>query len=228
MKLLEDGTVRSYISGQPTPIRFFTPTEVVDAVAVYKRLFLLIFENIEKQGWIGRFITLIALWLNWKIIPVWFTTFFGKYPILLKEKHYSQPVKEVRRVLLKYLDINIVNPITLVLEMDSAYRYRFQDVFAEYAGDPLHLFDLLIARDYDVMREKWAKIKKLTKLAFKIPKVKKFITGILNEMNIDEIKMNHEDIYETNQFDSYQYRGLSFMKRQEENYLKYGKSVEIK
>jgi hypothetical protein len=218
----KDGTIRSYLSDSKEPVRYYTPSDVVYLVAIYKRLLLLLLQSLENQGWFKRIITLLALQFNSKIFGKWMSTLFGMYEIRLQERYWSEPVKEVRKVLKGKLDLYTIDALSLILEYDSAYRYRFQDVMAEYDGNPLHLFDILIARDYDMMREKWIKIKKITELAFKVPKVKKFIKGILDEINIDKVKMNFEDIYHTNKYDSYQYRGLSVYARRNENIVKYG------
>jgi hypothetical protein len=225
VKMAEDGTIRTFISNCIEPLRFYPLVETVSLIAIYKRLFLLIIKEFESQNWLQKIITLLALWINFDIMPSWLGSLFGQFPILLKEEHWSQPIKEIRRVI--KINPNLLNGLSLILEYDSAYRYRFQDVVGELKKENgikeiPRLLDLLIARDYDTQKIKWDKIKKFSKLVLLIPRFRREAERIIKEININEIKLSKEDIYHTNQYDSYNYRGLLIQQRRNENIQNYG------
>jgi hypothetical protein len=202
LQLASDGSVRTYIEGEPYPLRFFTPHEAVDVVANYKRLFALLLE----KGLLG----FVIIWLGRKIWPIWIHRIFELYPVLLKDEHYSQPVKELRRVL--NIDPNIKDAISLVLENDMAYRYRFQDIIGELNKDTLKVFPTTeIKRLLSIMRmrETDPRIKKKVELIIRFAFLLRFtpFIKILKDINIDEVKLSVEDKYWVKLNKSYNFGG---------------------
>lgn len=196
-----DGTVRTAIEGEKYPVRFFTPQEAVDVIASYKRLFSLL----AKKGFWGG----IILYFNQDIWKDYLNNIFNLYPVILKEERWSQPVKELRRIL--DIDITLKNAISLVFENDMAYRYRLQDILQELNQDNLsknprkelrRLFKLMIDREHDNCIKLWKVLYRLSWLLY-------FLKKPLMKLNIDEIKMSPEDIYWSNINESYDMRGLS-------------------
>lgn len=235
-ELAKDGTPRTYCLYHPLPCRFLIDQDTVSLTAIYKRFVPLIAKNLKRKGLLGQIITILALRMNIKVMSEWFEYVFGLKRYLLKEQHYSQPVKEIRRVLRGRLDENILNALTLILEYDSAYRYRIQDVLPlldkskltnifSIAREFERLFKILIERDYCPEEKviRYGNIKNYIIFAMLLfPKIKKEIISTLKEINLDEIKFNEEDLYWTNQFGVYNFRGLTWDQRKLENKQKYG------
>jgi hypothetical protein len=234
--LAPDKTLRMYIKGAKEPIRMYPDMNSVWFTAYYKRFIPLILHQLEGMGWIKRIITLLAIKYNYEIAIKWLEHIFSTYQGTPKEEHYSQPVKEIRRVLRGEMDETLVDAITLVLEYDSGYRYRFQDIIAELNISHLYneyitaelqrLLDILTYREglgkIDPA-SKWQKLKRLLPIIFFLyPKLKKKIVKILEKINIDEVKFNYQDEYWINQNPCHLYCGLSIEERQKKNIARYG------
>lgn len=234
--LAEDGTVRMHIKDGKEPIRMYPDLKTVWFIAYYKRFIPLMIYSLNGMGLVKKIITLLAIKFNFNILPKWFEHIFSTYEAVLNDENYSQPVKEVRRVLKGRLDQNLIDALALILEYDSAYRNRFQDIIVELNKDNLNkpakeiirLLDILLKRDYGdnfegANNSKWGNIKRLIKLVFIFsPKIKKQITAILKDINIDEVKFSKEDIYWINKDTAYLFRGMTFEERQAENKINYG------
>lgn len=234
--LAKDKTLRMYIKGAKEPIRMYPDINSVWFTAYYKRFIPLILHQLEGMGWIKRIITLLAIKYNYEIAIKWLEHIFSTYQGTLKEEHYSQPVKEIRRVLRGEMNETLMDAITLVIEYDSGYRYRFQDIIAEL--NVSHLYNEYITEELqrllDILtyREglgkidpasKWQKLKRLLPIIFFLyPKLKKKIVKILSEINIDEVRFDKSDIYWVNQNPCHLYRGMSIEDRQAENIKNYG------
>jgi len=192
IKMLADGTVRTYVENSDEPLRFYTPHEAVDIVASYKRLF----SALIKNGVIG----IITIVLNKKVWIEYLRKTFELYPIILKEEHWSQPVKEIRRIL--KIDETLKDAISLILENDMAYRYRMQAFLSELNQDNLkkntikelkRILDIFISRENDRNKVLWLKVRNLLwLLRFKGLNE---IREILLDLKIDEIKFSKEDLY---------------------------------
>jgi len=231
--IADDGSVRTYLKDRKEPIRAYADTFTVSTTTIYKHFVPLIIRNLLKIGWFGKGITILALYLNKNIVAEWLGRIFAITPILLKDEHWSQPVKEIRRVLKEKFDINIVDAVCLAVEYDSAYKNRLQDILPLLDKSKLtgyfstlkelsRLLDILSERDYDFMSEKWKQIKKFIKLLLLIPSIRKKLVSILKEINLDEIRFSKEDIYWINQFGTYRYQGLSLEERHNNNIKIYG------
>jgi len=236
VELAEDKTLRMYVKDGKEPIRMYPDIQSVWFIAYYKRFIPLMIHSLSGMSLPKKIITLLAIKYNFHILPKWFEHIFSTYQPTLKDENYSQPVKEVRRVLKGKLDDSLLDALILILEYDSGYRYRFQDVMMELnkenltnpAKEIIRLIDILTFRDYgedieSAEKSKWGRMKKLIRLVFIFcPKIKKQIVAILRDINIDEIKFSKEDIYWTNKNPSYLFRGIAFEDRLKENIKNYG------
>jgi hypothetical protein len=218
--------VELYAEGAIFPVSGYPDMVTVNLTALYKRLLPLLLSSLTEQGWIKRIITLLALKFNYGIWPKWFKYAFELNQALLKDEYYCEVSKEVKRVLQGNLDENILNAVILVIEYDSAYRYRLQDILGELdkSADPIkevyRLLDLLLVRDDQ--DTKWTNLKKVAKIVLLIPSIKKKVISILKDINIDKIKFTEADIYWTNMNTTRDYRGMSLHQRRNENIIKYG------
>lgn len=199
-KIVEDGTVRMYLNELEEPVRLIPNQEVLKTITIYKRLFLQVAENFKRQNAFSKLITLLSLQINRNVFPDWIEYIFDLNPILLKEEHYSQPVKEIRRVLKGTIDQRIIDAITSILEFDNAYRFRIQDALMSIDKSKStkknidSIFNTLISGDYESMREKWGKFKPIISVLILIPNIRKKIDKFFKEINLEEIKFTKEDI----------------------------------
>ncbi len=238
-KLAKDGSTLVYGSGTKEPMRFLPDELSVNTTAIYKRVFTLILGNLSRMNWFERIITALAIKFNFNLVPEWFEYVFSLNQILLKDEHYSEPVKELRRVLKGRFNQTLIDAFTLILEIDSAYRYKFQDVVPLIDKSKLkgifsaikevqRLFDILSSREINEgsdIKVRWANIKKILGLImFFSPKIRKQIIDILKELDFEKIKLSKEDIFWTNEFGVYNYRGLSWDERKQENIKNYGEN----
>jgi hypothetical protein len=125
------------------------------------------------------------------------------------------------------LDESFIDAITLVLEHDSAYRYRFQDIIVNLNKYELtrnskkelcRLMDMLIEREEGRLSDKWEKVKKFAEIALSFPtKIRRELVKILVELNLEELKFSKEDIYWTDYYYSYKFGGKSLEERKLNN-----------
>lgn len=229
--MAKDGSLRTYCLNHPEPMRFFIDQDTVILTAVYKRFIPLIAKSLAKQNWFKRIITILAIRFNFNVLPEWFDYIFSLKSVLINEDNYSQPVKEIRRVLRDKINGYILNAITLILESDSAYRYLVQDVLPlldkskltnifSTAKELNRLFKILIEREYnsEEKRTRYGNIKKFLIFGMILfPKLKKTIIDTLKEINLEEIKFSKEDEYWVRQFGVYNFWGKTWDERKQEN-----------
>lgn len=202
LQIASDGSVRTYIENAPYPIRFFTPHESVYLTDMYKKIVSIPLKNSKILGIVG-------FYLNRKSTLEWMRYFLDNSTILLKEEHWSQPVKEIRRVLKGY-DETIIDVVSIILENDMAYRYRLQDIVGEInkSNAPIkefrRLLDIIISREKDGCGRMW---KRVSKYWWVFLPFKKKIKEFLQNINIDEVKLSVEDSYWVKLNKSYNWGG---------------------
>jgi hypothetical protein len=231
--IAEDGSLRTYIEGKKEPIRSYADAMTVAITTAYKRPIARFIQNFENMSWIGRIISAIMILKNKDIFLDYSNRLFNCLPLLLKDEHWSQPVKEIRRVLKGEFSPTAVDAVSLIIDYDSAYKNRTQDILPELDQSKLtgtissikeirRVFDIIIERDYDMMKIKWTKLKKIVTLAMLIPKVRKKVVSILKKLDLNEIKFSKEDLYWVRQFPSYEYLGIPKAEREKQNIKIYG------
>lgn len=152
---------------------------------------------------------------------------------------YCTAIQEVYRtseVLLKYItDKEIVERVVklrdifcMILQMDSAYRARFQDIVPEFHKDALtknpkkeirRVMDIFIRREavdgMNAMTTKWQGLKKILLIILSFRRIKNILVKALLELDFDKVKMDEADFYFVCGSDDYNYRGLSYEQRQQ-------------
>jgi hypothetical protein len=229
--VIAKGDVKTYCLGAKEPIRGYADAQTVILTATYKKLFTFIAEDFKRRSWLGKIITLLYWKRSAKIWSQWFGYIFSIQPCLLKEEYWSQPIKELRRVLKGKIDDNLVDMISLTLEFDAAYRYRLQDILGELnkkedIGKEIdRLFNIYLKREEMGITGKMKIFKMILKIALWLPKVRKMVEKIVKDLKISEVKLSKEDIYWTNQICTYNYRGMTTQQRRSENVIKYGGNI---
>ena len=200
---IKDGSLQSVIKNETHRIRFYTPHEDVYIVGIYKRLFAIL----AREGFWGLF----TIYINRKAWGKWLTRIFEYFPLPLKDEYWSQPVRELRRVLKLFkIEESILDGISLIFEEDMAYRYPLQDLMGEIdktndsGVEVRRLLDILIARDNQRNKFLWLKVKKYIWITWLWRKqIKKFI----QEINIQEMMLSEDDRYWVKDRTSYRFRG---------------------
>lgn len=225
--LAKDGTVRTFIKGYKEPVKSYSDHIAVNSTVALKRIMPLILGNLSNMGWGKRIITLLALRYNLNLFYSWLDRYFEMFEILLEEKYWCQPVKEIRRVLKGQINNRMIDFLSMILEYDSAYKNRFQDVFPLLDKSQLkglravkevkRLFGILAERDYAENAAKWRQMEKFAGLAMYIPKIRNKVISILKEVKLEEIAFSKEDLYWVRMFPSYEYLGIPLEERKKEN-----------
>lgn len=227
----KDGGILTYFLGGKEPMRGYADGPTVALVSGYKRLFMLILSNLSKVGWFGKICTLLAIKYNFNIVGEYFQKLFELNLSLLHDQYYTQSVREIRRVLKDRVSEGVRDAIGMVLEYDTAYRFRFQDVIVELdktkdtRKEVCRLLQLLADREregFEMVADKWLAIKKFANVALLIPSIKRQVKIILEDLNLDEVRMSKEDLYWTNEFNTFNYRGKLINERRAENKKIYG------
>jgi len=160
-----------------------------------------------------------------------------KNPYPLPTEAYSPTAKEIHRVLEILLqdieDIDIRSRIQrlkdiplMTIEMDTAYRFRFQDIIPEFNKTKLkenpkkeinRVLDIFIYREAvdgdNDMTTKWKGLKKVVILAWRFKKLRNIILKFLLEIDIDKIKPDEADWYFMLDRNDYLYGGVSYEER---------------
>jgi len=233
--IADDGSLRMYMKDAKQPLRFYPESETLWVTAYYKRLLAMIGMSFTRVGLIGKIAILITLKNNLQGFSDWFDYIFSFKKVLLNEQNYSQPTKELRRVLKDKLPIGIINALTMIIEIDTAYRWRFQDIISELKQENLEGFGVFkeIGRLLNILRQREkmgyisGKLNGIKWLVYALlllsPKTRKLIRDILKELNLNELRFSVEDDYWINQNRAdYKFKGLSLEERHKLNIEKYG------
>ena len=213
--LAEDKTVRTYVVGHKYPIRSYPIAQSMILTATYKRLLPLAL----SKGFFGRITAVLFIWFKRKELSEWFDYVFDINNVLLKEESWSQPVKEVRRVLKGELEQGFINAISLILEYDSAWRFIFQDIIANldtinfeehWRKELKKIFNIAIERGNVNDKAKFKNIYRVAVLALTFNrKLLKQLKLISRELKIREIKPSIEDRYWMLYLQTYNCFGMS-------------------
>lgn len=214
---LLDGQLYSCLKGHKYPIRGYNQSEVVSIITDYKKLAYLLIKALSEASWVNKGIILLSLRELLKTASEWLGVLFERHNIVPLEEYWSIPVRELRKL---KIDKNILDGICLVLEFDSAYRYRFQDLVGEMTtGD---YKDICLLLDKIVQREQRAlnglhRIKKflpLLKIYLRLsPRLLREIKKIVGELDLNKIKLSTEDKYWVCGYEDYDFLGMSFDER---------------
>ncbi len=226
-----------WVRGEKYPIRGNTPATKVVVLTQYKRMvpmwinFLFgrndNYSNFAKKNKFQQAIILLGMLVYQEFFINWL--WYGLQDLYADVNFYGQPVRELYRV----LDGKLRDIICAVLEYDTAYRYRFQDIVGElnkenFKKSPFKEIERLadIARGRECQEHDDKQVLGLLKLIKFVPvfiwylrinrKLLKKIQEVVEKLDINEVKLSVEDTYWTNQYKDYNFRGLTFKERMQE------------
>jgi hypothetical protein len=227
-----------WVQNERYPIRGNTPEDKVSVLTQYKKIipmwvrFLTGYKDelitFTKKNKVQQFLILLGLiqykefFINW----IW----YGLQEVYSDVDCYIPPVREIYRLI---KDEKIRDIVCAVLAYDTAYRYRFQDLIGELSKENFNrnpykeikrLMELGLIREVHPEGGKGVhglhKIKKIIPL-FNLylrfnRKLLKEIKEIVEQIDINEVKLSVEDIYWTNRYPDYDFRGLDIKTRLEQ------------
>lgn len=228
--LAEDGSLRTKFSKHSEFVMGYADGETVWLTAIYKRIFHIFIRNFKDLSLWGKIMTVLSVKYYWKIMPEWFEHIFSMNNALLKDEYWLPCVKEIRRLLTRKMDTNVIDAISAVVEYDAAYRYRLQDIIVLYDKDKSivknvdKMLKTLIEREVlPHSKEKWRKwILPIKVFSFLY---RKQIKEVLDSMSIEKVKLNKNDTYFICQFNIYNCHGWDY--EQKKKYIKenYGRDL---
>lgn len=222
---LEEGGMGSIVEGHKYPVLIYADRGMVDLMTCYKRLLILQLLPLREGNLIEKLICILSLKSNLRIVEKWFEKLFSVYKIVLKDEHWCKPVKEVRRVLKGKISDIWLDVIASIIEWDTAYRWRIQDIVGEIDKNNLNsnilkeikrLANIVFGREV-YSHNGLAKLKKVLPLViiylFFNRKKLKMIKDILLDLDKDKIRLSTTDLYWTCNFKDYNFGGKSFNER---------------
>lgn len=217
-KRLDKGC-ETWIKDEKYPMRVYIDVPGINdrmlQVARVKKIFPIIVGTL-KGGLIRKVVAVLYLKWNWESYLNFIWNAWAD--VYMDCDRYSQPVREVYRV----MEGKLRDIICAILEFDTAYRYRFQDIVGElnkeaFEKNPLkeikRLADILFEREWHGDNGIGKFKKYIPYLIWYLrlnPKLVSKLKEIVRELNVEEIKLSKEDIYWTNSgYEDYNFRGLS-------------------
>lgn len=204
---IENKEVLMDIDGHETPLRGIPDDGILRIVAIYKRFLPLFAKKIQESNIFNKVIIILFVYFNYNIFSRWVRSVLERENCYLKDEYYFKSTKELKRVLKKFFDKDLVDAGTLVFQMDNAYRYRLQDFIGEIKKENIkgylsvkkeikRVFSVYLDREGDNdVKEKIIHLKKIIDICIIFPKINKLIKNIISELDIDKIKFDDIDRY---------------------------------
>lgn len=239
-KLDKGGLV--YMKDEAYPMRISASYEKVVTVVTAKKIMAVIANTIRDEGIFKNLFLVLGIMQSWQVYVIWIHNFL-KGALQDNPDRYSQPVREMYRAFNSVFgESQPITPIMrmrdivcAILEYDTAYRYRFQDIVSELNKENFNknphkelkrLISILSVRE-NVAGDEQSRLHGTLKILKIVPffllylrifgrNFWKGIQKIVNEMDINEIKPSVEDTYWMNKHTDYDFRGIDKYKRTEE------------
>lgn len=220
-----------HIQGERYPIRGIMPDDKVMVLAQFKRIIPLLGRffkggnEFKKTNIFQKAIILIGFTQFWRFFLEWI--WWGMRDVYAEPQFYSQPTREVHRILSGIGFDKVRDIVCAIIEYDTAYRYKFQDIAGivnkeAFAKNPIkeirRLFDVIISREVqEGEKDRWRFMKQcVTVFLWMHPSFITTAKNIVASLEVDEVKLSIEDIYWSNTNQYYDFRGISFEKRKHE------------
>ncbi len=222
---LEKGC-ETWLEGERYPMRGIFQSDRIATVSQFKRFFPLMMRTFKESSMLGKVGWILYFRENFQEYVDWIH--WSWRDVFMEESKYTQPIREIYRIVKneKWRDI-----ICAILEFDTAYRRRFQDIAVEldkdaFSKNPIkelkRLVDILKQREQTKSGSKksliiidWI----FFYLRFFNRKLLKELKETVSKVNVEEIRPSIEDIYWEIGILEYDFRGLP-RKEREELYLK--------
>ena len=214
----DEGGVLTYLTGEGEPYRGFPFFEMVEKIDTMKKMvrgaLSSMFHSMKKRP---KVLLLGIVFVPWLIEDLAKATLYALYRIVLrfkiKPKYYSQPMRELFRAFSVRgnstdeefeFTSQVRDLLCMVMEMDNAYRFRFQDVIVHLDKVALRknpgkevsrLLSILQSREVGQdVKDTWTLLKTFLPPVLMVNgTMRKLIVNVLCELNMDEVKLSVED-----------------------------------
>lgn len=214
-----------WIEGEKYPQRVCINSNKLDTITRFKKLIPILAKSFRGNVF-RRLIALLYLRINWDLY-VEFLYMALRDVYYQDVKHYSQPVREWHRVLDEMGFDRIKDIACAILEFDTSYRYRVQDIMVEtnkgeLIRDPIkeikRVCDILFSRENGAA---FLKFKGVTPIIlFYLKYINRKLLGklvlFITNCEMKEMRSSPEDLYWQNIGiieNDYRYRGLEASER---------------
>lgn len=243
----KEGGRLTYLLGYKYPYKGNPEESGVNDIHVIKKIIHFALKAINKPIIVALGLLFIApKWLvggiREAIVDYFYSLIEWKiYLHLIKPEKYCPCARELYRVFTILIerkkDSAMKKILTLArdvfcmfIEMDSAYKFRFQDVmveadkfaFYQNPGKEMDkLFQILLDREIDNkttggMGSKWKRLRKLIRLGIKFPLIKNLVKEFVRELDFEKLKPDEGDRYFNMLRTDYCFEGKSLETRIEE------------
>jgi hypothetical protein len=209
---ITDNGCETWYGGEKYPIRVCLQPDKQDTIARVKRLIPTLLRTVSKHKLIGA----LYLRLNWKDLVEYIH--FALQDVYADVDYYNQPTRELYRVLSDKGIDQIRDILCAIVEYDTAYRFRFQDIAEEFnrygfITEPITELKRLWKIYQEREGEPAQKFAKFMPIIFWLlrfnSKLLCLLKEIAKELDEDEIKANAADTYwMLNGGDYYKYKGI--------------------
>ena len=192
----EEGGILYYAPGTLYPYKGVSYPPATDNVAIFKRMIL------YKLGRYKNPFRLFVYKKDIRELEVLADVALHRYR--LKPNLYAQAVREVYRlVLLITKSESWAHRIAMILQWDSAYRWRLQyamnffnkeKILKNLRGEINRLLDIIMGLENEPSIHKWNKAKWLVNLLLSLPYFRGIIRKMAEEIRLKEMVMDDNDI----------------------------------
>lgn len=218
VEALDEGGILTYMEGIPVPYRGFPFFEMVEKIDTMKKMvrgsLSSMFHSMKKRP---KTALLGVVFVPWLVSDLVKASLYALYRIVLrfkiKPKYYSKSMSELYRAFSVRGDASdeeyeflcqVRDLVCMVMEMDNAYRFRFQDVLPEMdkvslrknpAKEVVRLLSILQEREtgQDV-RDTWTLLKTfLPPVLFLNKRLRDKFVQVLTELDLTKVALTVED-----------------------------------
>lgn len=216
VKFPDSGGTYTVYKDKPYEMKGFNDGETVDKIAEVKKDVILVmqfFRLVSRRRILGGLFFLIFRKELEKLFNNWVEqSWHNLQSFLIEDIRYCDFVRELRRCWPEGNE-KLRDIISMVLEFDDAYRYRFQHAFGNFnqknfidnpTDEIKKYFDYLYKKEKkpEIMKsfkmnlkDKWSTLGKISFLLKYNKKILNPVYGMFKKINVDKLKMSEEDKY---------------------------------
>jgi hypothetical protein len=244
----EEGGIYVYVYGYKYPYKGIPDEESIRQICVVKKIFLHLINSIKNKSVLIRLglLFLLPRFFTKRIVDSTIDFFYATttqilYWVVLNPKRYCNCVRELYRTFTVLIErekdeankkaLTMARDIScMIIEQDSAYKFRFQDIMAEVDVKEIRkgglntrreirrLLALLKEREFskEFAQNKWGVIERIFPFVFLIGDVRKIINNFVREVDFKKLSPDEGDwYYDTLRYD-YEFGGKRLEERIEE------------
>lgn len=242
----ESGGIFRYFQGMKFPEKGFPTPEAITACNIVKRALVTVVKSFTSKWLILSYVGLLFTPWRFKLrIGQNLLNNFLEFcrvpmrPVRWDDRYFMLPVKELRSYIDRFIDNLGLSPydeenqdslglyVGMMIEFDSAYSYRFQDIMSEVdkealISDPSREFARLL--DIFAQREpqrphlvkKFALIIKALRILFLSPRIRRAFVAATQGVDFENLGLSEADKYHVLYLNGYEFMGRTIEDRVQE------------